>query len=104
MFICRWNEATRGVKPGLDSVGDMASRNPFSQEGNHSGHPPQRLRGEQGAGGLGAMETEIREDGQGKKDPREWWFHQENSQAKIHTLSYMEDDLNSTLLFEHGGG
>ena len=49
-------------------------------------------------------EAEVRENGQGEEDPGEWWFHQENSHAEICTLSRMENDLNSTLLFEHSGG
>ena len=46
----------------------------------------------------------MRENGHRDKDPGEWWFCQENSQAEIHTLFCLEEDLNSTLLFEHGGG
>ena len=43
------------------------------------------------------------ENDQGEEDPGEWWFCQENSRAEIRTLSHLEDDLNSALLFEHGG-
>lgn len=82
----------------------MASKNPFGREGNRSGHPPWRLGGEQGAGGSDAAEAKTRENGQWEEDPRERWFRQENSRAEIRTLSHMEDDLNSALLFEHGGG
>ena len=46
----------------------------------------------------------MRENGQGEEDLGERWFHQENYRAEIHTLSHLEDDLNSALLFEHGGG
>ena len=31
-------------------------------------------------------------------------IRQENSLAEVRTLSRLEDDLNLTLLFEHGGG
>ena len=46
----------------------------------------------------------MRENGQGEEDPGEWWLCQENSRVEICTLSRLEDDLNSALLFEHGGG
>ena len=46
----------------------------------------------------------MRENGKDEEDLGERRFHQENSRAEIHTLSCLEDDLNSTLLFEHGGG
>ena len=45
---------------------------------------------------------EAKDNGQGDEDPGERWFCQENSQAEIRTLSCLEEDLNSTLLLEHG--
>ena len=94
----------RGVRVGLETVGGMAGKNPFGRGGNHSGHPPRRLGGDRGDGSFGAKEVEARENGKGEEDPGEWWFCQENSHAEIYTLSCMEDDLNSALLFEHSGG
>lgn len=38
------------------------------------------------------------------EDPRERWFNMKNFSAEIHSLSHLEWELNSSLLFEHGGG
>lgn len=43
-------------------------------------------------------------NGQGEEDLGERWFHQENSQVEIRILTRLKDDLNSSLLFEHGEG
>ena len=82
----------------------MAGKNPLGREGNRSGHPPRRLGGDSGAGISRAEEIEVRVNGKGDDDSRERWFCQDNSRAEIHTLTRLEDDLNSTLLFKHGGG
>ena len=66
--------------------------------------PPHRLGGDKGAGSSGAEEAEVRANGQGDEDPGERWFRQENSRMEIRTLTRLEDDLDSALLFEHGGG
>lgn len=94
----------RGVRASLETAGGMARKNPFGREGNHSGHPPRWLKGDRGAGSSRMEEAEARVNGQGEEDPRERWFHQENSHAEIRTLTHLEDDLNSALSFEHGGG
>lgn len=42
LIICvhmRMERSLMGVQPSLDSVRDMALRNPFNREGNHSDHP-----------------------------------------------------------------
>ena len=88
----------------LVTAGGMAGKNPFSREGNHGGHLPCQLGGDRGAGSSGAEGAKMRENGQGDDDPGERWFRQKNSRAEILTLTRLEDDLNSTLLFEHGGG
>lgn len=49
------------------------------------------------------MEAEAKDNGQGDEDPGERWFRHENPKAEICTLFHLEEDLNSTLLFEHGG-
>ena len=83
----------------------MEGKNPFVREGNHKGPPPpHRLRGDRGAGSSGAEEVEVRANEQGDEDMRERWFRQENSRVEICTLTHLEDDLNTTLMFEHGGG
>ena len=88
----------------FETAGVMAWRNPFAREGNHGGHLPRRLEGDRGARSSGAEEAKARANGQGDEDPGERWFRQENSRAKIRTLTCLEGDLNSALLFEHGGG
>ena len=100
----RMEQSLRGVEPGLNSTGGMASTNLFNPEGNHSGNLLCRHGGDQGESGSKAVETESRENSQGDEDQGERWFQQENSRVEIRTLARMEDDLNSTLLFEHGGG
>ena len=94
----------RGVKPSLATVWTMAGKNPFGREGNHGGPPPHQLGEDRGAGNSGAAEAEARGNGQEAEDPGERWFRQENSHAEIRTLTRLEDDLNSALLFKHGGG
>ena len=79
----RMERSLRGVQPGPNSVGGMASSNPLIREGNRSGHIIRRNGGDQGVGGSDAVETEAREIGQGDDDPGECWFRQENSRAEI---------------------
>lgn len=66
--------------------------------------PPRRLGNGKGDGSSRGMEPEVRENAQDDEDPRERWFHQENSRVEICTLFRLEEDLNSTLLFKHGVG
>lgn len=73
----------RGVQPGPNSVGGMASRNPLNREGNNNGHIYRWHGADRGVGGLDAVETEASEISQGDDDPGERWFHQENSRAEI---------------------
>ena len=81
----------------------MATKNPFSREGNHGGRLPLQLGGDGEAGSPRAYEAEVRMNERGDEDPGERWFRQENSRAEIRTLTHREDDLNFALLFEHGG-
>ena len=81
----------------------MEGKNLFGTEGNHNGHPPRWIGVDRGVVSSGGMEAKVRENGQGEEDPGERWFRQENSWAEIRTLSHLEDDPNSTLLFEHRG-
>lgn len=82
----------------------MAGKSPLSREGSREGHLSSRLGGDRGVGGFGSADAEERTNGQGEEDPGERWFLQENSRAEIRILTRLEDDLNSSLLFEHGGG
>ena len=81
----------------------MEGKNPFAMEDNHGGHLPRQLRGNTRAGSFGDEEVEARANGQGYEDLRERWFRAENSHAEIRTLTHLDNDLNSSLLFEHGG-
>ena len=84
--------------------GGIAGKNPLFREANHGGRLPRQLGGDKGARSSGADEAEARENVQGDEDPGERWFRQENSCAEIRTLTHLEDDLNLSLLFDHGEG
>ena len=77
--------------------------NPLGREFNHNGHSPRRPGDDRGVESSGEMEAEARDNGQGDKDPGERWFRREKSRAEICTLFHLEEDLKSTMLFEHGG-
>lgn len=111
----------RGVYPGISTLfhvlcqlrgnmvlvvaeGGMAGKNPLSKEGNHVGRLSCQLGGGRGDGSSRDDDAEVRMNGQGDEDPKERWFHQDNSRAEIHTPTRLEDYLNLSLLFEHGGG
>lgn len=84
--------------------GGMEGKNPLSREGNHGGRLSRWIGGDRGAGSFRVDDVDARMNGQGDEDPRERWFHQENFRAEIRTLIRLEDDLNLSLLFEHGRG
>lgn len=84
--------------------GGVAGKNPLSREGNHGGRLSRWLGGDKGSGSFRADDADARMNDQGDEDPRERWFRKENSHVEIRTLTCLEDDLNSSLLFEHGGG
>lgn len=45
----------------------------------------------------------MQHHGNGGEDPGERWLSLENLSAEIHSLTHLEGELNSSLLFEHGG-
>lgn len=77
---------------------------PLSREGSQEGCKYSQFGGGMGVGGFGFDNATMRANGEGEEDPRERWFRQENSQEEIHILTCLEDDLDSSLLFEYGGG
>lgn len=84
--------------------GEMTGKSPLSREGSYEGYLSSRLGGDRGAGVSRSADKMTRTNGQGEKDPGERWFRQENSRVEIYILTLLEDNLNSSLLFEHGGG
>ena len=82
----------------------MVGKYRLSREGSHEGRLSSRVSGDRGARSSGLADIEARTNGQGEEDSGERWFRQENSRAEICILTHLKDDLNSSLLFEHGGG
>ena len=64
----------RGVQASLKTMGGMVGKNPFSREGNHSGHPPRRLGVDRGVGSSGVEEAKARVNGKGEEDLGKRWF------------------------------
>jgi hypothetical protein len=66
LIVCvqmQMERSLMGVQLSLDSVGGMASRNPFNPKGNHNDHLSRRIGVDQGVGGSEAAETETKENG-----------------------------------------
>lgn len=82
----------------------MAGKIPLSRESSREGRNSSWLGERRGVGGSRFDDAAIRANEQGEDDPRERWFRQENSQEEIPILTRLEDDLNSSLVFEYGGG
>ena len=81
----------------------MVGKNPLSRKGNHEGRLSYCLAGDRGARSSGDDDANTRMNGRRDEYPRERWFRQENPHVEIRILTHIEDDLNSSLLFEHGG-
>lgn len=63
-----------------------------------------RNLGGRGVGRSSVDNDAINLNGVGGEDPREKWFCLENSCEEVHALTRLEQELGSTLLFEHERG
>ena len=99
--LCRVVEIlTKGI-----GMWSMAGRNPLSREGSREGCNCSHCGGGRVAGGvLGMYVEEIQSPETRGESPRERWFDLENSPNERCSLYHLERELNSSPLFEHGGG
>ena len=96
----------RAVEYQTKEVGkwSMVGCNPLSREGSREGCNYTRGGGNQVAGGSGMDAKEIQSLGTGGENLGERRFNLENSSAERRSLHRLEREMNSSILFEHGGG
>lgn len=82
----------------------MAESIPMSRRGSNESCNYSRLGGGRGVDGSGADEDAMQHHGREGEDPGVRWFSRENSPTEIHSLTCLEREMNSSLMFEHGGG
>ena len=76
----------------------------MSRGGSSESHYYSRLGGGRGAGGSRADEDAMQHHGSRGEDLEGRWFSLENSPMEIRSLTRLEREMNSSLMFEHGGG
>ena len=75
---------------------------PVDQGGSRGGHNYSRLGGGRGAGGSSMDEDAMQLHGNRGEDLGERWLSLENLLAEIFSLTHLEGEMNSSLMFENG--
>lgn len=82
----------------------MEERILHAMEGRQDGHNCGRNLGGMGDGGPGVDSVAVHLNGVRGEDLGEKWLCMENSSVEVRSLTCLEGELGSTLLFEHRGG